>query len=115
MRFIRSIILLVRYLLKVTFYSNARSGKANHLVLSDFRTLEVQNVPMGRVGFLVVNTKVHHNLVTSEYNERRESCEQSTKFFAEKLDKKVTHLRDVTWEDWEKFSSSCPNQMYTKR
>jgi len=61
-------------------------GKANHLVMSDFRSLEVQTVPLGEEAcFLICNTNVHHNLVGSEYNVRRESCEKAVKFFCREI------------------------------
>jgi len=61
-------------------------GKQNHLVLSDFRTLEVNTVPLGEdARFLIFNTHAHHNLVNSEYNERRESCESAARFFCNQI------------------------------
>ncbi len=52
-------------------------------IFLSIRTLEVETVPLGpEACFLICNTKVHHNLVTSEYNERRESCEKATEYFA---------------------------------
>lgn len=46
-------------------------------VQSDFRTLEVQTVPLDpSLCFLICNTHASHTLVGSEYNERRESCEK---------------------------------------
>jgi galactokinase len=80
-------------------------GKTNTLVFTDFRTLDYANVPLGdEACFLICNTKVHHNLVGSEYNVRRESCERAVKFFAQKLQHPVTHLRDVSWAEWKEFS-----------
>ncbi len=72
-------------------------GKKGALVMSDFRTLEVRNVPLGEGGcFLVCNTHAKHSLVDSAYNERREACERATRFFAGRLGHRVTALRDVT-------------------
>ena len=55
-------------------------GKANNLILSDFRTVEVlRNVelPTGYM-LVVVNSMIKHNLVDSEYNTRRADCEGAT-------------------------------------
>ncbi|MBN2450524.1 MAG: galactokinase [Lentisphaeria bacterium] len=50
-------------------------GKAEHLVYSDFRSLDVRNVPLpAGTALVVANSMVRHNL-TNEYNERREACE----------------------------------------
>lgn len=77
-------------------------GKANSLVMSDFRSLEVENVPLGHEAcFLMCNTHAKHALVDGEYNERREKCEAAAEFFKEKLDHEVAALRDVSWAEWE--------------
>jgi len=70
-------------------------GKADQLVFSDFRSLDVQNVPLPKGTALVVaNSMVKHNL-TNEYNERRESCERAAAVLA-KLYSGVVALRDVS-------------------
>lgn len=103
-------------------------GEADGLVFTDFRSLRVESVPLGRdVCFLVANTRVKHSLVASEYNERRARCEQAAAFFASVLGRPVEPkntlvnegrnppepesgrrmvkaLRDVSVEEWEKFS-----------
>jgi galactokinase len=80
-------------------------GKKNALVRTDFRTLDVQNVPLGEDAcFLMCNTGVHHALVDGAYNERRQRCEDAVTFFREKLDHPVAALRDVTWAEWREWS-----------
>ena len=77
-------------------------GQEGGLVLSDFRSLAVQNVPMGEgFGFLICNTRVKHRLVESEYNERRARCEEAARFFASVLPHPVAALRDVSWSEWQ--------------
>jgi galactokinase len=81
-------------------------GSPKMLVMTDFRTLAVQTVPLGPdVCFLMCNTNVKHALVDGEYNERRRRCEEATQFFASCLPHPVTALRDVTWGEWEQHSS----------
>ncbi|MCF7849665.1 MAG: galactokinase [Kiritimatiellales bacterium] len=76
-------------------------GVEHGLIHSDFRTLEVSNVSLpDGVVFLMVNSKVKHSLVDSEYNERRERCEQAAREFAALLDHPVTALRDVSWDEF---------------
>lgn len=77
-------------------------GKQHEFVLSDFRSLDVDNVRLGAEScFLMCNTGVKHSLVDSEYNERRGKCEEAAAFFADVLDHPVTHLRDVNWDEWK--------------
>ena len=85
------------------------SGKEDSLVFCDFRTLAVKNVPLDRKVCLVVcNTGIKHTLVESEYNERRQSCEAAASFFASATGHPVAALRDVTWDDWERYSPLMP-------
>lgn len=67
-------------------------GKQGQLIYSDFRSFDVENVPMpeGTV-FVVANSMVKHNL-TGAYNERRQSCETAAAELG------VPALRDVSWE-----------------
>jgi galactokinase len=81
-------------------------GKRGQLVMTDFRSLEVQNVAMGaEFCFLACNTRVKHSLVNSAYNDRRASCEEAVRFFAGKIHRSVTALRDVGMDDWRKWSA----------
>ncbi|MBT3192838.1 MAG: galactokinase [Verrucomicrobia bacterium] len=82
-------------------------GKANQLVKSDFRSLEVENTPLGEdLCFLVCNTNAKHALVDGAYNERRQKCEEAAAFFAGVLDHPVTALRDVSMEEWTQHAPS---------
>lgn len=77
-------------------------GEEDGLILTDFRSLEVQTVRLGSDAcFLVCDTKAKHSLVDSEYNERRASCEQAAAFFAERLPHPVSALRDVSSAEWD--------------
>lgn len=72
-------------------------GQANALIHCDFRTVEVlQTVAMPAGWKLVVaNTLVKHNLVESDYNLRRQSCEKACAAI-QKTNPEVKALRDVS-------------------
>ena len=81
---------------------SALFAREQKLVMSDFRTLAVETVPLGEEAcFLMCNTGVKHALVDGEYNRRRQQCEAATRHFASVLDHPVAALRDVRWEEWE--------------
>lgn len=83
-------------------------GRENQLVYSDFRTLEVHNVPIPKgTAFVVANCMVKHNL-TNEYNERREACELAAKLLG------VKALRDVTPEMLEQQKEKLPEVAYLR-
>lgn len=80
-------------------------GRENSLVMSDFRTLDVHNVPLGEDAcFLMCNTNAKRALADGAYNERRQKCEEAAAFFATVLPHPVRALRDVSWKEWEQFS-----------
>lgn len=71
-------------------------GKENSLIFCDFRRVEVlETVPMSKdYAIVVANTLVKHNLVESDYNLRRESCERARDVIAAACPE-VKALRDV--------------------
>jgi len=76
-------------------------GKANSALLLDCRSLEHEVVPFGETAALdvvICNTRVHHELASSEYNTRRMECENAVKILKE-IKPEATHLRDFTVED----------------
>lgn len=90
-------------------------GQKDALILCDFRKEEVQEivpVPAG-YGFLAANTMVKHNLVESDYNLRRASCERVRNVIASRCPK-VTALRDVDGAMLEKFRSELDATDYRR-
>ena len=81
-------------------------GKAGHLVFSDFRSLEVRNVPLpAGTSLVVANCMVKHKL-TNEYNERRTRCEEAVAFLQRQAPS-IKALRDVSREQLE----ACRGEM----
>jgi len=84
-------------------------GKTGTLVETDFRSLSVKHVPLGRDACLLMcNTHAKHALVDGEYNQRRAACEEATAYFATVLPHPVTALRDVSWQEWETRHAGLP-------
>lgn len=74
-------------------------GRRNNLILCDFRKTEVTRtvtVPEGYV-FVVADSMTRHNLVESDYNSRRESCERSVSVLRNRYPE-IKALRDVSPE-----------------
>ena len=71
-------------------------GKENSLILCDFRTVEVLKTVTMPAGWsmVVANTMVKHNLVESDYNQRRVSCENALHAIQQKYPQ-IKALRDV--------------------
>lgn len=85
------------------------SGKDGKALGIDCRTLELTDVsiPSGMT-ILMVNSNVKRGLVDSEYNTRRQQCEQAAKFFG------VSHLRDVSVTEFE-ANKHALDQLVAKR
>jgi len=70
-------------------------GKADHSLLIDCRSLETKAVSMPQeMSIVIINSNKKRGLVDSEYNTRREQCEQAAAFFG------VKALRDLTIEQF---------------
>jgi galactokinase len=72
-------------------------GQQDSLILCDFRTVKVLRtvkLPPGFV-FVVANSRVKHDLVDSDYNVRRQSCERAVAVLQE-VHPEVKALRDVS-------------------
>ena len=70
-------------------------GKKDHVILLDTRSVEHQYFPLKLEGYEVVliNTKVHHSLASSEYNVRRKQCEEGLAIL--KKEKGINSFRDI--------------------
>lgn len=70
-------------------------GQKDHLVMIDCRTLDITPTPVPQgYSIAIINSNVKHDLVTGEYNSRRQECEKAAEFFG------VKALRDVSPEQF---------------
>ena len=84
-------------------------GRANHAMLLDCRSLETQAVSMPEdMAVVIINSNKKRGLVDSEYNTRREQCEEAARIFG------VPALRDVTIEQFNAEVSEL-DEMVAKR
>lgn len=90
-------------------------GQKDHIIMSDFRTVEVINtmpLPPGYV-FVVINSMKKHHLVDSDYNVRRQDCESA----AAKLSAVypgVKTLRDVSMKQLDDAKNSLSQREYSR-
>lgn len=70
-------------------------GQKDHLVMIDCRSLDISPTPVPQgYSIAIINSNVKHDLVTGEYNSRRQECEFAAQFFG------VKALRDVSPEQF---------------
>lgn len=74
-------------------------GKKDHVILLDTRSVEHEYFPLKLEGYeiVLINTKVHHSLASSEYNVRRKQCEEGLAIL--KKEKGINSFRDIKSPD----------------
>ena len=74
-------------------------GKKDHVILLDTRSVQHQYFPLQLEGYeiVLINTKVHHSLASSEYNVRRKQCEEGLGIL--KKEKGINSFRDIKSEE----------------
>ena len=79
-------------------------GKKDHLIKLDCRSLEYEYIPFQNQDFVLVlfNSNVKHALVDSEYNIRRNQCNEGVEMIR-KYHPQINSLRDVDTEMVEKY------------
>jgi galactokinase len=83
-------------------------GRANHALLIDCRDLSYRPVPIPPdVRVVVCNSGVHHNLGTSEYNERRAACNEAVRLLKARMPR-ISALRDVSMADLDANADLLP-------
>lgn len=72
-------------------------SKENHVLLLDCRNLEYAHIPIQTRPYklIMLNTKVEHNLASSEYNIRKQECKEGVDVLSN-LYPEIHSLRDVT-------------------
>ncbi|HSF46039.1 MAG TPA: galactokinase family protein, partial [Chitinophagaceae bacterium] len=74
-------------------------GQEGHVMRLDCRSLDFEYVPvdLGNYKIVLFDTGVKHELASSEYNVRRQQCEEGVKILSQ-YHPEVKQLRDVTTE-----------------
>ncbi|NQT51735.1 galactokinase [bacterium] len=83
-----------------------------HAVYLDCRDLRYELVPCALEGaqWVVCDTRVHHELASSEYNKHRAQCEEAARALDERLGG-VESLRDVSVYQFRDLQDSIPSPM----
>lgn len=92
-------------------------GKKNNLIKLDCRNMEHIYVPFNPQGYKLVllDSMVKHELASSAYNDRRQSCENVLAAIKAKYpDRKIELLRDVDWDMLESIKSEVSEEDYKR-
>lgn len=90
-------------------------GKEGHLVRLDCKSMEYAYFPFNPVGYrlLLVDTVVKHELASSAYNKRRESCERVAETIARRHPE-VEFLRDAPMAWLEEVKAEVSEEDYMR-
>lgn len=84
-------------------------GKKNHALLIDCRSLDAKHVSLKTddAAVVICNSKIKHNLSSSEYNVRRAECETGVEMLRKFLPD-ITQLRDVNFAEFNRYKEHLP-------
>lgn len=90
-------------------------GRKGHVMKLDCRSMEFEYIPFNfpDVRIVLVNTMVSHSLAGSEYNQRRQQCEEGVKIMKKYLPE-IHSLRDVPYEQLAKHWQEFPPVVYER-
>jgi galactokinase len=90
-------------------------GKEGNVILLDCQTLDYKYAPIDMSEYIIVlcDTKVKHSLVDSEYNRRREECEQGVSIL-KKYYSGIQSLRDVSTGMLEAHRGEFPGKVFDR-
>ncbi len=90
------------------------NGKKEHAILLDCRDRNAQQVPLHLQGhhFYLFNTNVKHNLVDTEYNNRRQDCAEVLQHIAKS--ESISSVREITKEFLDKYVAKISEKQYNR-
>jgi galactokinase len=90
-------------------------GQAGHAMLLDCRSLVIEQIPLALDGVMtaVCDSSVKHSLASTEYNARREQCEEGVRLLSKEIPD-IRSLRDVSWTDLEEFGGQLPEVIFRR-
>ncbi len=90
-------------------------SKDGNVILLDCQSLEYQHIPIDIDPYKIImlNTKVSHNLASSEYNTRKQECGEGVTIM-KKENPHINSLRDVTRTMLEAFKGEMTQTVYNR-
>ena len=91
-------------------------GKEGHLIRLDTKSMEYDYFPFDPKGYKLVllDTVVKHELASSAYNKRRESCETAAKAIRDNGNPDVEFLRDASMEQLDAVKDKISEEDYMR-
>ncbi|MEO6000998.1 MAG: galactokinase [Chitinophagaceae bacterium] len=91
-------------------------GKAGHVMKLDCRSMEFEYIPFNFPDhkIVMVNSMVKHSLADSEYNVRRQQCEEGVRIIKQLVNQEIKSLRDISLQDIESNKNALSELVYKR-
>ncbi len=91
-------------------------GKENQAVFLDIRTMDYRYIPLSLNDyiFVLINTSISRSLADSEYNIRRQECEEGLKILQNCLGRQFESLSEVELKDINRFQKKLTANVYKR-
>jgi galactokinase len=88
-------------------------GEEDSILFLDTRTEEHEAIalPAGSFGLILIHSMAQHTLVSGDYATRHRECMEAAAWFRERLGEHVQLLRDVTWEEFQRWEPQIPEPL----
>jgi galactokinase len=90
-------------------------GKAGHLMKLDCRSMAYEYIPFHfpEYKIVLVNSMVSHSLAGTEYNVRRQQCEEGVSIMQKHFPSAIS-LRDISGEQLQEYKKELPEPVYRR-
>ena len=91
-------------------------GKAGHVIKLDCRSMEYEYIPFNFPDhkIVMVNSMVKHSLAGTEYNVRRQQCEEGVSVMKRFLPGDIKSLRDINLTDLQAHKPDLDEEVYNR-
>ncbi len=95
----------------------SRTGMKDHAILIDCASLTYKSIIAStpEYSWIIIDSRKRRSLVDSEYNRRREECEEALKTARKVLPgRAINNLREVAVDDLERIKPSCDSTVFRR-
>lgn len=91
-------------------------GRAGHVIKLDCRSMEYEYIPFNfpDLKIVMVNSMVKHSLAGTEYNVRRQQCEEGVSIMKKFLPGEIKSLRDIHPADLQAHKADLDEEVYNR-
>ncbi len=92
-------------------------GKENHVIYLNFKDMSYEYIPFDLEDnlILIINSKEERNLADTEYNKRREECNQAVRLISDIVkEKNIMSLSDIGLDLLDRLENKMPQKLFKR-